>query len=78
MANVHHNTYNDELIFAVNQLVKKALATYGYSDEVGTTLASKITTLETKVAALEEAVEALEDAVTSGSGSGGSDQAPQA
>lgn len=73
MANVHHNTYNDELIFAVNQLVKKALATYGYSDEVGTTLASKITTLETKVAALEEAVEDLEDA-----GSGGSDPAPQA
>ena len=73
MANVHHNTYNDELIFAVNQLVKKALVTYGYSDEVGSTLASKVTTLETKVAALEEAVEDLEDAGTSGSG--GSPQA---
>lgn len=71
MANVHHNTYNDELIFAVNQLVKKALATYGITGEGATTLASKVTTLETKVTTLENA----------GSGSGGSagsDPAPQA
>lgn len=68
MANVHHNTYNDELIFAVNQLVKKALATYGITG-------TGDTTLESRVAALEEAVEALEDAE---SGSGGSDPSPQA
>lgn len=74
MANVHHNTYNDELIFAVNQLVKKALATYGITG-------TGDTTLESRVAALEEAVEALEDAGTSGSGSGGSggsDPSPEA
>lgn len=68
MANVHHNTYNDELIFAVNQLVKKALATYGITGDGATSLASKVTTLETKVAALEEAVEDLEDAGSGGSG----------
>lgn len=74
MANVHHNTYNDELIFAVNQLVKKALATYGITGDGATSL-------ESRVAALEEAVEALEDDGTSGSGSGGSggsDPAPEA
>ena len=74
MANVHHNTYNDELIFAVNQLVKKALATYGITGDADTSL-------ESRVAALEEAVEALEDAGSSGSGSGssgGSDPSPQA
>lgn len=57
MANVHHNTYNDELIFAVNQLVKKALATYGITGDGATSL-------ESRVAALEDAVEALEDAGT--------------
>lgn len=58
MANVHHNIYNDEFIFAVNQLVKKALATYGITGEGATTL-------ESRVAVLEEAVEALEDAGSS-------------
>lgn len=64
MANVHHNTYNDELIFAVNQLVKKALATYGITGTGATTLETRTTTLENRVTALEEAVDALEEAGT--------------